>query len=173
MTAPGKSAAQAAVGAVFGLLLAASSAQAAEGVKIPGQDWSFDGPFGTFDDAQLQRGLQVYREGYWHDIASIPGAIVVNTGDMMQVWSNDRYKAAIHRVLAMEKTDRYSIPFFFNPSASAVVSPLEAVFEVGESARYRAISWAEFRGRRTEDDYADYGEEVQIAQYRVAEPNGS
>jgi len=51
-----------ALGAFLGLVLSAASAQAAEGVKIPAQDWSFDGPFGLFDRAQLQRGLQVYRE---------------------------------------------------------------------------------------------------------------
>jgi len=62
MTAPRKSAAKAALGALFGLMLGTASAQAAEGVHIPEEHWSFDGPFGLFDDAQLQRGLQVYRE---------------------------------------------------------------------------------------------------------------
>lgn len=40
----------------------APAAQAAEGVEVPGQHWSFDGLFGTFDRAALQRGYQVYRE---------------------------------------------------------------------------------------------------------------
>lgn len=40
----------------------APSAQAAEGVEVPAQHWSFDGLFGTFDRAALQRGYQVYRE---------------------------------------------------------------------------------------------------------------
>ncbi|MCX7324367.1 MAG: cytochrome c1 [Hyphomicrobiales bacterium] len=39
------------------------AAQAAGGgTKPPGYEWSFDGPFGTFDRAQLQRGYKVYRE---------------------------------------------------------------------------------------------------------------
>ena len=38
------------------------TAQAAEGIVIPERDWSFDGPLGHYDRAQLQRGLQVYRE---------------------------------------------------------------------------------------------------------------
>lgn len=54
--------ATAALGALLGLALSAASVPAAEGIKIPAQDWSFDGPFGLFDRAQLQRGLQVYRE---------------------------------------------------------------------------------------------------------------
>lgn len=44
-------------------LLAANDARAAGGdVFIDRQDWSFAGPFGTFDQAQLQRGYKVYRE---------------------------------------------------------------------------------------------------------------
>jgi isopenicillin N synthase-like dioxygenase len=112
-------------------------------------------------------GLQVYRDGYWHDIPSVPGAFVINTGDMMQVWSNDYYQAAIHRVTAMVDRDRYSIPFFFNPAAAAEVSPLPSVVSEERPSRYRSINWSEFRGKRTDGDYADYGPEVQITQYRI------
>jgi isopenicillin N synthase-like dioxygenase len=112
-------------------------------------------------------GLQVYRDGYWHDIPSVPGAFVINTGDMMQVWSNDIYQAAIHRVVAMVDRDRYSIPFFFNPAAATVISPLPSVVGAEQPPRYRSINWSEFRAKRTDGDYADYGPEVQIAQYRI------
>ena len=37
----------------------------------------------------------------------------------------------------------------------------------GEPARYKPISWAHFRDQRSAGDYADYGLEVQIAQYRI------
>ena len=112
-------------------------------------------------------GLQVYRDGYWHDIPPVPGAMVINTGDMMQVWSNDVYQAAIHRVLAMDANDRYSIPFFFNPAATSRISPLPTVVSEQNPARYKAIEWARFRGARTDGDYADYGTEVQISQFRL------
>jgi isopenicillin N synthase-like dioxygenase len=112
-------------------------------------------------------GLQVYRDGYWHDIPPVPGAFVINTGDMMQVWSNDTYRAAIHRGLAMESRDRYSIPFFYNPSATAKVSPLSTVVSKQRPKRYNTITWSEFRGKRTDGDYADYGAEVQISQFRI------
>jgi isopenicillin N synthase-like dioxygenase len=111
-------------------------------------------------------GLQVHRDGYWYDIPPVPGAIVINTGDMMQVWSNDRYHAPVHRVLAMEERDRYSLPFFFNPAANARVSPLPTVIDKRNPGRYHEIEWASFRGKRTDGDYADYGTEVQISQFR-------
>ena len=112
-------------------------------------------------------GLQVYRDGLWHDIAPQKGAFVINTADMMQVWSNDIYRAAIHRVLAMQSADRYSIPYFYNPAASALVQPLPATVSESRPCTYRTIHWGEFRGKRTDGDYADYGTEVQIAQYRI------
>ena len=111
-------------------------------------------------------GLQVFRDGLWYDIPVIDGAMVINTGDMMQVWSNDIYKAAIHRALAMEASERYSIPFFFNPAADCTVSPLPSVIGEDRPALYRSIEWGSFRGKRSEGDYADYGTEVQISQYR-------
>jgi isopenicillin N synthase-like dioxygenase len=111
-------------------------------------------------------GLQVYRDGFWHDIAPQKGAFVINTADMMQVWSNDIYQAAIHRVLAMNSVDRYSIPFFYNPAAHTRVRPLPGTVSESRPEAYETIHWGEFRGKRTDGDYADYGAEVQIAQYR-------
>jgi isopenicillin N synthase-like dioxygenase len=112
-------------------------------------------------------GLQVYREGLWYDIPPVDGAMVINTGDMMQVWSNDIYRAAIHRVLAMDTRDRYSIPFFFNPAADCTISPLPSVIDERRPCRYRPIEWGSFRGERSAGDFADYGTEVQISQYRI------
>jgi isopenicillin N synthase-like dioxygenase len=111
-------------------------------------------------------GLQVHRDGYWYDIPPTPGAIVINTGDMMQVWSNDVYHAPVHRVLAMDAHDRYSLPFFFNPAADARVSPLPSVANEQNPSRYKPIEWGRFRGKRSDGDYADYGTEVQISQFR-------
>ncbi len=110
-------------------------------------------------------GLQVSAHGKWVDIEPIEGAFVINVGDMMQVWSNDRYKAALHRVLPRKERERYSIPFFFNPSYATDYAPLESLM-LG-APRYRAINWGAFRQRRTDGDYADYGKEVQIADYRI------
>jgi ubiquinol-cytochrome c reductase cytochrome c1 subunit len=43
-------------------ILSLGTASAAEEAKLPSEHWSFDGPFGTFDRASLQRGFQVYKE---------------------------------------------------------------------------------------------------------------
>ena len=106
-------------------------------------------------------GLQVLHAGEWHNVEPVPGAFTINIGDMVQVWSNDSYRAPIHRVLAMDRADRLSIPYFYNPSYDVDVAPL-----VGEPA-YRPLNWGEFRRRRADGDFADYGTEVQIGEWRV------
>lgn len=49
-------------GGAAGLMAAPSSQAAEESTEIPSLDWSFSGPFGTYDPAQLQRGYKVYQE---------------------------------------------------------------------------------------------------------------
>jgi isopenicillin N synthase-like dioxygenase len=112
-------------------------------------------------------GLQVHHDDQWHNVPVVENAFVINTGDMMQVWSNDLYRAAIHRVLAMDTKDRYSVPFFFNPSARTTVEPLPSTVNENKPSHYRPIDWAEFRSKRTDGDYANYGGEVQISQYLI------
>ncbi len=110
------------------------------------------------------KGLQVLKDNRWYSIDPVPDAFVINIGDMVQVWSNDKYKAPLHRVLAMTKTDRYSIPFFFNPSYATNVTPLT---KDSGTKKYHDINWGEFRKKRADGDYANIGKEVQIDDYLI------
>jgi isopenicillin N synthase-like dioxygenase len=114
-------------------------------------------------------GLEVLKDDVWHLIEPRPDALVINIGDIVQVWSNDRYRAALHRVLASADAERFTAPFFLNPRYDASYAPLWATIDPHHPARYRPINWGEFRARRTAGDYADYGEEVQIGAYRTGE----
>ena len=117
-----------------------------------------------FQDSQP--GLQVEHGGRWHTVEPVENALVINLGDVVQVWSNDRYRAALHRVLANSENARFSAPFFFNPSYATDYAPLDAMCTTAPP-RYRPINWREFRGLRADGDYADYGEEIQISHYRT------
>jgi isopenicillin N synthase-like dioxygenase len=110
-------------------------------------------------------GLQVFDGEDWLDVVPVEGAFVINIGDMTQVWSNDRYRAALHRVRPMTARARLSVPFFFNPSYETDCAPLPA--DGGEEPRYRPVNWGEFRRARTAGDYADYGKEIQIEDFRL------
>ena len=112
-------------------------------------------------------GLEIYLDGSWVPVDPIPGTLVVNTGDIVQVWSNDRYKAPLHRVLASRDKDRYSLPYFFNPRYSCRYAPVPGILEKGETPHYRPIHWGHFRKERQHGDYGDYGQEIQIADFRI------
>jgi isopenicillin N synthase-like dioxygenase len=110
-----------------------------------------------------QAGLEVWRHGRWIGVPPLGGALVVNLGDIVQVWSNDAYIAPLHRAVAHPSRHRYSVPFFLNPSYDTHYAPLHD----GEPPRYRPISWREFRTLRSAGDHADLGEDVQITHYRT------
>jgi isopenicillin N synthase-like dioxygenase len=108
-------------------------------------------------------GLQMKVGQQWVLVEPEPDALVVNLGDMLQVWSNDRFKAPLHRVRANAAAERYSAAFFLNPGFNSDCMPLANT----GVPRYRCINWGEFRAGRAAGDYADYGEEIQIADFRL------
>jgi len=112
-----------------------------------------------------QPGLEVLHDGDWTLVEPRADALVVNIGDIVQVWSNDQYRAALHRVLANADAERFSAPFFFNPAYSTDYAPLPSTVDAFSPPRYRAINWGEFRSRRTAGDYADAGTYHQISHY--------
>ena len=117
-------------------------------------------------------GLEVFVHGIWQQVPPKAGALIVNIGDVIQVWSNDRYKAPLHRVRSQTDQTRMSIPFFFNPRESFDYEPLPSTLKESPP-RYRAINFGEFRRMRASGDYADSGEEVQIEQFRIEQPGSS
>lgn len=114
-------------------------------------------------------GLQAEtRAGDWIDVPPTPGTIVVNLADAVQVWTNDRYRAAVHRVVPMTEQRRFSIPYFSNPPRDTVVEPLDGL--VDGDRRYRPFPWAEFMKARNDDNFVDLGEDTQISAYAITSP---
>lgn len=71
-------------------------------------------------------GLQVEHDGEWIDAPSLPGAFVVNIGEMLELATSGYLKATLHRVVSPRiGEDRISIPFFFNPALDSVMPQLE------------------------------------------------
>ena len=112
-----------------------------------------------------QPGLEVLHHDQWHLVEPRGDALVVNIGDIVQVWSNDRYTAALHRGLVSAEAERFSAPFFFNPAYSTQYAPLPSTVDARHPPRYRPIHWGEFRARRAAGDYADRGDYHSISHY--------
>jgi isopenicillin N synthase-like dioxygenase len=81
-------------------------------------------------------GLQVEYQGEWVDVPPVPGALIVNIGELLE-WATDGYlRATVHRVLSpAEGSERISVPFFFNPRFDTQVPRLEIAPEFGAEAR--------------------------------------
>ena len=111
-------------------------------------------------------GLQTKsKESGWIDIEPEKNTIVVNLGDAMQVWTNDKYVAAIHRVTKRTAKARYSTPYFYNPKRDAIIEPLEQISD--EEPIYVPFTWKEYIQGRVDDNYTDLGEEdIQISRFR-------
>ena len=97
-------------------------------------------------------GLQIRpRNGGWIDAAHIPGAFLCNIGDCLMRWSNDTYMSTQHRVLPPAQ-ERYSIAFFLDPNADAVVAPI--IGRSSEPAKYPPTTGAAFLESRLNPTYA-------------------
>ncbi len=90
-------------------------------------------------------GLQVQSlQGDWIDVQPLPGAFVVNAGDMMQRWTNDRWRSTPHRVInRLSGKDRWSIAYFFDLDAEAVIAPLASCVSAGNPSRYAPMTAGE------------------------------
>ena len=78
-------------------------------------------------------GLQVQNgEGEWIEAPPLPGCMVVNLGEMLQLCTGGYYLATPHRVVSRpssENKDRISVPYFWNPRLDAVISPIDPLPE--------------------------------------------
>ena len=82
-------------------------------------------------------GLQVMNgRGQWVSAPPIPGAFVVNIGDLLEVWSNGHFVSTSHRVVPVS-VERYSFPLFFTVDYSTRVEPLPELSS--EGARYPGL----------------------------------
>ena len=94
-------------------------------------------------------GLEVKpRGGDWSPVAAAPGHLVVNLGDMLARWTNDRYRSTLHRVTAPPGQDRFSVPFFVNPDPATVVKPVAACVTAARPSRYGPVTAGEFLAAR-------------------------
>ena len=86
-------------------------------------------------------GLQVRERqgGGWIDAPPIPGTFVVNVGDLLGRWSNDRFASTPHRVVNRSGRERMSIATFHDPGFGALIDPRELGTPDAE-ARYAPIT---------------------------------
>jgi isopenicillin N synthase-like dioxygenase len=99
-------------------------------------------------------GLQVLnRLEAWVDVEAPAGAFVCNLGDLMQRWTNDRWRSTMHRVVNPARHQsagnrRVSLAFFHQPNYDAGIECLPTCTGPGNPPRYLPISSSEHRLRK-------------------------
>ncbi len=74
-------------------------------------------------------GLQVLnRDGQWLNATPIEGTFVLNIGDYLMRITNDRFVSTVHRAKNFNTNERFSMPFFFGITRSAVAKPMLIVY---------------------------------------------
>lgn len=94
-------------------------------------------------------GLQVMGlDGEWHDIRPVPGAFIVNIGDLMERWTNDTWRSTLHRVVnppadAGSAARRMSVVYFHTPNHDTEVSCFQTLQTKGAIPKYPSITAGE------------------------------
>ena len=97
-------------------------------------------------------GLELLdHDGKWLSVETKPGQLIVDTGDMMKVLTNDVLPATTHRVVNPEDSTsrRYSMPFFVHPHPETMLKCLPSC--VGSGEKYSPINSHDFLMQRLKE----------------------
>lgn len=109
-----------------------------------GIDPHTDGGFMTMLPSNPVAGLWLGLDGEWFEPAQQPESFVVNSGDMLRRWSNDRFRSTMHRVLNTSGRERYAIPFFFDPRVDTVIECLPTCWGPEDPPHHEPIVYRDY-----------------------------
>lgn len=105
-----------------------------------------DSTFMTFLPQSAIEGLYIMNGAEaWVRAPKIPGAISVNSGDMLKRWSNDTLKSTRHFAANLSRESRYAIPYFFSPNTRYLMHAIPSCVPAGEEPRHPPMRYEEYR----------------------------
>lgn len=112
-------------------------------------------------------GLQVLdrRSKTWIDAPPIPDTFVINVGDLLARWSNDRFTSTPHRVINRSGRERYSIATFYDPDFGTKVDPRDLGLREGESCYEPVLAGEHILARFNQS----FGYRKKLAQSKAAQ----
>ncbi|CAL9097236.1 unnamed protein product [Musa acuminata var. zebrina] len=91
------------------------------------------------------KGLQVRKGDDWITVEPVPGALIINIGDQIQVLTNATYKSIEHRVVVNAATERLSMAFFFNPNDDLPIQPAAELVTPEAPPLYKRLTFKEYK----------------------------
>lgn len=99
-------------------------------------------------------GLEVKNKaGDWVPAPPIPDSFVMNVGDILARWSNDQFVSTPHRVINRTGRERYSQPFFFDPSMDEMIEALAVCVPPGTDPKYQPVLYGDYLMERIDKNY--------------------
>ncbi|KAL9255059.1 Oxoglutarate-dependent flavonoid 7-O-demethylase 1-like protein [Drosera capensis] len=89
-------------------------------------------------------GLQIRKDGLWFPVKPLPGAFVVNVGDILEMITNGTYRSIEHRAMINPSKERLSVAAFHSPRLDADIGPAQSLITPGTPARFKRIIMADF-----------------------------
>jgi len=95
-------------------------------------------------------GLQIRtKNGQWQDVSVEPGTFVVNIGDMMAQWTNDRWVSTVHRVANPApgqalSSRRLSLVFFHQPNPDALIDCIPTCVDANQGKKYQPVNAGDY-----------------------------
>ena len=104
-----------------------------------------DSGFMTLLPPNKVQGLSInLPNGEWYDAPYVEDAFVVNGGDILHRWTNERFLSTPHRVRNVSGTVRYAIPFFCDPDHDTVIECLPSCQSADNPAKYPPIKFGDY-----------------------------
>jgi isopenicillin N synthase-like dioxygenase len=82
--------------------------------------------------------------GRWLDAPALPGSILVNGGDLLRRWTNERFLATPHRVINRSGQERYAIPFFMDCDYDWRMECLPTCQDADKAPLHQPITYPEY-----------------------------
>ena len=99
-------------------------------------------------------GLQVRpRGGDWIDAPPMDNTFVLNVGDMLARWTNNRFVSTPHRVINRSGGDRYSLPYFLDPGMDTVIECLPTCTGAANPPHYPPVRYGDYLLERLNKNY--------------------
>lgn len=116
-----------------------------------------DSTFMTLLPANDVPGLWIRPEGYdWIEPPALPESFLINSGDILRRWTNERFLSTGHRVMNASGRDRYAMPFFYGARDDALIEAIPTCVSADNPARHAPITYGDYQRWFLNRNYASY-----------------